>query len=343
MVVSSKSRGARSVVLLAGLVGAVVVAMNVWSPRVSESSAEPALVDLQAPPPVAQTAASSDYALASTPEYMFFSSPTLSRSWSVRKDRRSVRITTYEKDSAGEVFTLVQDISTSFEIQDIAPRGGDELFVAGYPVRGGFVIEHWALPEVPGALSATLTPPGAQPSGGQPPLLGVPTPPWGGQVYVPGGGSQTPLSQRSQLPPVERTTFAEDMNVRHQGIGADPEGRFVLVVTDDGELRQYFPSTSLDDYAVLETSTSLLGLEHIEGLFFRVQHAVFGRVWFLEWFNAKDAGGTPIHPDLYQTVILEDTDNDGVFDFVNLFLEDGPQVDPYLDATQWLDTFVSAP
>lgn len=278
-----------------------------------------------------------------SPEVLCFSSPTLSRYWTVAADRKSLRISTYELFPQGEVGVFHQDVSTTLSIRDVASRGGDELFVGGNPLRGGFVLERWRLPEVRGSTTAMLVPSGAVP-GGIPvtPGMGVPTQPWGGQVYIPGGVSQTPIVQRIALPPVQRSEFAEDVSALYRGIGADPEGRFVLVLTDAGELRQYSPSVTLNDYVVLQDATTMPQLMHVEGLFHRVQHTALGRVWFLTWHDARYPDGTLIPSSLYETIVIVDGDNDGVFEEVTPHFVDGTTIDAYLDRAQWLDAFMSA-
>lgn len=282
--------------------------------------------------------------LSTWPHVAFFSSASLARFWTVSNDRKSLRVTTYEASTEGE-HQVDQDIFTSFDIMEIAPRGGDELFVSGHPQRGGFVIERWRIPEVLGSPTARLEPFGTPP--GFPittPDWGVPTQPWSGRVYVPGNISPVPFDQRDPLPPIEKTPFAEDPSTLIRGIGADPEGRFVLVMTDSGELRQYFSSSTVQSHVVLEDSFSFPGIEHCSGLFFRVQHAVFGRVWFLNWFNPKNPGGTPISPSQYQTIVLLDAENDGLFEDISSHLVDGTSIDRHLDRSLWLDWFfMSAP
>lgn len=337
--------------LVAGLACGGFLAAEAWpeanatKPKPGNAQVAPAAVAVESVShgPGAAGAQASDPDFLTAPDVLFFSSPTLSRYWTVAGDRKSLRISTYELFPPDEIGDFNQDVSTTFSIRDIAPRGGDELFVAGNPARGGFLIERWRVPQVRGSTTATIAPTGSPPGGTTAtPGVGVPTQPWVGQVLIP-GVSQIPLQLRDPTPPVQRTAFAEDVNCLYQGIGADPEGRFVLVVTDTGELRQYFPSLTLDDYVVLEDGMSVPQLEHVEGLFHRVQHAVFGRVWFLTWFDARYQDDSPIPASLRETIVMVDGDNDGFFEQVTPHFVEGTTIDAYLDRSQWLDDFMSPP
>lgn len=273
-----------------------------------------------------------DYALLN--EVLFFTSPSLTRFWNIAHDRKSVKFSTYELFTGGQLGEFHQEVSTSFSIQDIAPRGGNEVFVGGYPRRGGFVVERWTIEDVTGTTTGEIALSSAP--------VGVGIPPATPTVYIP-GGVQIPLAQRSPPPVIARETVFEDSAVTYKGIGADPEGRFLLVVTENAELRQYFPGGSLNDYALLANASTLPDLEHIEGLFKRVQHATFGRVWFMEWHQAKYPNGTFVDVSQYQTVVLQDADNDGVFELITPHLSQAASLMPYEDDSLWLEEFISAP
>jgi hypothetical protein len=126
-------------------------------------------------------------------------------------------------------------------------------------------------------------------------------------------------------------------------MGTDPDGRFVLVITETGQLRQYFTGTG-GIYTVIADSTTFPGLEFVDGVIERCQHSTYGRVWFLPQYNPTDSGGDPLPANQWITYILEDLENNGVFESITPHLSFfSTSLDAYYDPAYWTEDFINIP
>lgn len=284
---------------------------------------------------VSRVSRSSD--LASHREVMFHQSAGLIRTWEIDIGRTLITFRSYETQATGAVQVVSQEITTSFRIKDVAPRAGDHVFVGGEPSRGGFLIESWTFPGVTGAPTASTAVSGT--------AIGVSAPPATPQVSVSGGGPVLPVELRSVPPQPRRSVVVEDLTTGYRAIGADPEGRFVLLVTDEGELRQYDLGVApgeLSDPVVLADTTTLPSLRSVSGLMHRYQQATFGRLWIARWFDARYPDGYPIALDQWETMVLLDSDNDGIFEQMTSHLNNSGAMQSFLDPAQIQADFLNS-
>lgn len=207
---------------------------------------------------------------------------------------------------AKSVFTY----TASFDIDSVAARTQDDLFVTGIARNGDVVIERWEIAEQTGALRVQIG------TSGPAPALGVPSPAPTTSTSVPGGLPYVPLDQRAVgQPSLTRTELVRTQDIdpiRDNSMAADPEGRFLLFLTEDSVLYQLDLSDPNALPIPIHDASSLWTLDHIQAMA-RLQVAGMGRVW--------DLGPPQVLPDptsgglvRHVLTLLYDADNDGLFE-----------------------------
>lgn len=191
--------------------------------------------------------------------------------------------------------------STSFAIQDVSTRDGQDFVVHGVASNGDDVVEIWTLIPVVGSWSAT------RPAAGTP--VGTPVVSGGVTMTVVGGTFVAPAS-RQAVPRVKRMELYRGQDLGGiRSVSVDPDRRFVYLLADgdDGLYRLDLlasggaapPLLVLDPAALpqLLTATSL----------YPRQHASEGRIYVVE-----SVGGAAHWVD--EISLLYDHDNDGILD-----------------------------
>ncbi len=186
--------------------------------------------------------------------------------------------------------------SVSYEVLAACVRHGNELYLAGLQ-RGSIVIEEWIFPEWDGGYASSHPKSGTS--------IGVPTAVTETSVYV-AGTTFVPQSSRGAKPQPQKTVVYQGAHFAAKGIAEmriDPEGRFALILTDtDDELYQV-PFDGSDTANLLydpQTLAGLSGSESFQGL----QKAGVERRYVIYQIPMP---GQPC-------TVLQDTDNDGVFE-----------------------------
>ena len=226
-------------------------------------------------------------------------------------DLRTIVVHTVELATAGSPNESVFTYSASFDIECIEARAQDDYFVAGEARNGDLVIERWQIGGQQGALRVDI-----QPAGGGTPPLGQPLSSPSVSTVVVGGGSWVPVSQRpSQQPGITRTEILRTSDlapIRPNALGADPEGRFILFVTDDDILYQLDLTSSISAASPLYDATTLWTVSSVRSMA-QVEVTGLGRVWVLGHKTVLPDPSSGGANKIVKT-LLYDSDNDGVFE-----------------------------
>ncbi len=244
----------------------------------------------------------------------FFVTDSMIRGGRVHDDDRAMDVYTIDTVN-GEQDEYATTFSVSFEIEETASQSASVVFVCGAPDGGGTVVEQWSLQDTAGGQRGDMVV--SDPATGAviTPQIGVPTPPAAPSVTIVGGGTFVARADRSRGLTVSRSVVVQEPTLRQRAFGVDPEGRFILVLFDNGELRKYFLDGQTP-FVVLTDIYQTPALEHVVGVMSPLQHQVLGRVWSLSWYEPVDAQDQPIPFDQYETVLLYDSDNDGLFESI---------------------------
>ncbi len=222
----------------------------------------------------------------------------------LQPDLKTLRVKTMDK-TVSPVAVQQFTYTTSFTVTALAARAQDDLFVAGTARNGDLVIEHWLIDTQTGAVLTGWSSPG-------PGAIGQPSPPPAPTSTIV-GGTYVPVAQRTGEPSVERVELLRvaHPSVRTNAMAADPEGRFLLFVTEDSSLYS-LDLTDPDALPVLlHDATSLWTLPAVTSMK-RFDVTGVGRVWSLgpAVFLIDPADGA----EKFVIAYLYDADNDGVFD-----------------------------
>jgi hypothetical protein len=207
----------------------------------------------------------------------------------------------WELDPIHQVWESVSyDYSTSFTIVDAAARQAGEYYLLGDAGGAKTVIEKWSVSRVAGGYyfdrSRSNTPIGEGVAG------------WPATDSGITGGTYVPLASRQRAPAMRRSELwhSEELYPSY-GIGCDPEGRFLLILSGDNPRRLFRleldGASSPVEIATSTTTPHLSVCDRIQPL----HHAFHGRVYLLS------GGDGPASVALRRTLLV-DGDNDGNFD-----------------------------
>lgn len=218
--------------------------------------------------------------------------------------------------------------SVAFQLQALAGRGAEELFVTGYVARTDeTVIEKWTLLSRQGVWVAPIA---AAPSGS----IGTPSTSSGVPALSVPGGSYVPVAQRT---PAQRALTVQRSEVyRGPSLGAnldvvvDPEGRFLIV---SARATAKFWQISLDLVPVVTELTGqvpgYLAGDVLPGAVYE-DSSTAGRAFVF---------GHPVGVGPLRFVAFRDYDNDGVVDFTSAFTDAEYSAGGY--PGNWVDNFVN--
>ena len=188
-------------------------------------------------------------------------------------------------------------IPYEFEFRALAARHPCELYLAGASANGETIIERWDLPPQRGGYhtSRTTAPQGV----GRPAALSELVGRLVGLVYL-------PPERREPLVPQRTAVFRGELPGAMRAMAVDPEGRFLLVLTEGGELLQLTDLTS-PSISQRFDDTTLPGLARTE----IVRPFVDG-----EGVRCYQVRGRP-WDEPQAILILRDLDNDGHLDEIH--------------------------
>ncbi len=189
------------------------------------------------------------------------------------------------------------EYSVSFDVALLASSGPDSLVLTGSAPNGDTIIESWRFSPVEGSWYASRQYPNPIPPIGTA-ITGVP------QAVTGVLGAYVPLAQRPRGNPrvarseVYRGTSMGDIRC----MAADPEGRFLLVISNQDVIYQLDLSTLA--VSTLYDSQDIAGIGSLDAIS-RIHRPDIGRIWhlFVDLGSVDDP-----------SVVLFDLDNDGVFD-----------------------------
>lgn len=186
---------------------------------------------------------------------------------------------------------------TSFGIERVVGRNGNEFLVCGRTRRGDLVIELWALPATEGGWYSSNPNPGTG--------LGVQTALTQTTDVVSGSGWVAPEQRSAQSPARKREVYLGDAISRIGGIAVDPEGRFAILVDQDNKSVYRLLLDGSGTLTPLADVATFSFLGDLESLSVEIlQDGLQGRVYAIGTRTFRGEGG----------VILADPNNDGLFD-----------------------------
>ncbi len=234
-----------------------------------------------------------------------------------------VRIHNRELTPTGTWDRITYSFDTSYEVLAVSGRQADELYVAGRARTGQDVIEKWLVDTHTGghffAVQSVASPIGT-------PASAVP----GTSSGIVGGGAYVPGANRLLLPAQDRVEL-----YRGNGFGGvidlspDPEGRFLIVLSQSPRAIQRIPIQLAATPTVLYTSADISYLPYAR-LIHRRQHYVHGRVYIV--------GGNPTPQGVSLNVMLFDLDNDGDFESTQILSDAQYEAQGYTGQV-WLTDF----
>ena len=204
----------------------------------------------------------------------------------------------------------------------VASRGTPhEIYVAGQDLSGEDVVERWSFPGDPGGYRVTRSLHAGVP-------LGTPAPLSTATISIVGGGAYVAPRARTRLDPVREEVYRGDAIGGTRCLVVDPEGRFLLVLSEGSALLRV---RSLGPDAVVEpllTVQEVPQLGHVSEV--RVlQHPSEGRKVLLRSAPWADEA---------HHVLLGDAENDGVFESLRAFAGRSFASSPYA-SVRWADDF----
>jgi len=251
-------------------------------------------------------------AAALEPGVLAYTSDSFSIWLNYDKGLRYAELMFEERDPATDVVhTTRRVLSLAYPISAAATRPNGTVFLCGTDSGGSLVIERFDPRAKRGAYEVLID---------EIPYTSIGQP-------APTTGVDEKLVQGVFLPPDRRRRdwLTVDREVIHSdtfpgevvGLGADPEGRFILAVTDQDEVYR-FDNVHKANYVRLYDASSSPSMPFLKGSMKFFEHAVDKRVCLL-W--------TKVRP--LTRVALSDYDNDGVFDAISEYpvLHEG-YVDP---------------
>jgi len=272
----------------------ILTATGGCAPGPSESSAHHEI----APDPVVSSNTSS-----STPGFLVTSSEEISQVID-QPDLKTIQVRTVDHTATPPSVTNFT-YSSSFTVTSIAAKGQDDFYIAGYARNGDLVIEHWEIESQDGAIAT-----GWQSSGPAP--IGQPSVP-AAPISTVTGGTYIPVFQRTGEPSVLRTEIlrTNQFLIQNNAFGVDPEGRFLLLITDSSQLYRVDLVDPPTPPILLLDSNSLWTLPFIKGMV-RIQVSGIGRIWVL---GPPEILPSPVLGiDQHVLTYLYDADNDGLFE-----------------------------
>ena len=236
-------------------------------------------------------------------------SPDFSRRVEYYHNRKRITLQTSERDpSTNQWHKSSNEYSVAFKIRQIAVRTPDQFFVLGRTRTGLDIIEFWSLEPAAGAYVSyrPMLPGGiGNPVASSPTIIFVydgPLTPIEIQSGS-GGGTFIPPDQRAAPSVTKTEIFVGDLGTV-ESIAADPEGRFLLAVSEDEIKKIVLAIDGSTTTSVMHTTTSVPQLAYDNRLQF-MHHATLGRVCSLMCMN---------EPQGIHRVMFIDSDNDGDFD-----------------------------
>ncbi|MFT5285753.1 MAG: hypothetical protein ACI8TQ_001921 [Planctomycetota bacterium] len=206
---------------------------------------------------------------------------------------RDLEVWSNEKDPiSGDWHQSTTDHSVAFDVHDVTGLGADTIVVGGYSERFDHeVIELWDLAPTVGGYQAWR--------GGQTVGIGTPIPTSSIVEGIEGAQFLLPAARSPTRPPSKSELFRGDLG-GIVAIEADPEGRFVLVLSDEHDCVYLIDVASGTKQVVLDASTSAV-VASSDGIR-ALEHSVEGRMYIVG-DNFSD-----------EYVFMQDPDNDGDFD-----------------------------
>ena len=197
-------------------------------------------------------------------------------------------------------------LSTSYRVESVDARHGNELYVAGTARNGDALVERWTFPQQVGSYysaKAMASPVIGVSAPVEPLLIGIGRAAGSDGSLIP--PYQTPHG-RTQAPPVRQELYRGAEIGRIVSFTVDPEGRFALLrtATDPALVQLVFSDPPTFNVVRTPSTLEILNAEQI-GIS-PYHHAVEGRKYFL-----SGSTGDQLLPDVQ---LLNDADNDGVFE-----------------------------
>lgn len=195
-----------------------------------------------------------------------------------------------------------EQYSTSFQINFVAARTPDELYVFGTRRNGDDIVERWLLESADGSWIAT------RPLAGSP--IGVPLPNPGVLSVSLRGGDWVEPGERFPLAEVREEIY---VGTDFGGVlyaTVDPEGRFLLVITPQSDKLFQLPIPQAGESvvpALVYDDIILPDLAYMGCIEPREEQSS-GRMYVMTTANNE------LEPTIDRRLILFDPDNDGVFD-----------------------------
>lgn len=237
--------------------------------------------------------------MSSGSDLRLFQRGPLIRATIFNKHQKSFDLRTREYDpSLGKWVTWHASFTSSFGLETMSARHGNELYLAGRQDDGDVVIERWILPTQHGGYGSSN--PATQASIGTPIPLTEPAVELEGPFFI-------PPDQRAPLPPPRRSVVYEGQElapgVYHMTV--DLEGRFAIVLNWDYNLYQVpFDGSGPPQLLVDAASSPVLPEQFLD--FGQYQLGTQERIY--EFGCIRMPG--------FSSILLADPDNDGVFDLI---------------------------
>jgi hypothetical protein len=252
----------------------------------------------------------------------------VSAHWALGWEYLAVRVgEAYADPVTGEEFSgsYVRTEDTRYGVTTACGRGGSELFVTGVDAATGeTIVERWLLGEEDGGFHVEW--PVANTSLGEPAPLSSPTLELVGapaQAYVPiadrprGNIRRISIYQSALLDPIVN-------------MSCDPEGRYLLCLTEAHDVVQLDLTTSPVGVATLATASGTPALTDMVSVQL-LQHPMDGRIGKL----------SPTGFDVNANhVVLSDVLNDGLFESVEVLSKSAYVARGYADPLAWSDDFM---
>jgi len=225
---------------------------------------------------------------------VFVRSSQLVQAFRVRE--RTVHYIAHEFNHVEDVWEREdRALSASFDVKALSSNRANQVTLAGrHPRTGEDVVERWSIDQITGTVVLGTPISTAR--------IGTPLPGNPGTVAAFVGGHHIPPSARAVSQVLREELYrGTDFNGIRE-LSVDPEGRFILVITEDSRLVQFDLSTG--GVTTVYTTAEIPTLDEDRYLR-RAQHLSKGRMYFIESEMAD--------VDSHSITVIIDADNDGIF------------------------------
>lgn len=259
--------------------------------------------------------------------------PNLRGSVWFNRGSKEVEMKRSERAGAGTLwYNYESTITTSFRITDVAARpGGEELFVAGIADNGDDVIERWVARARTGGWAMRCATSPVLP-------VGTPMPPYA-VTHLVVGGTFVPPGPRQAIAPERDVIFRSTAVGKIRSMIADPEGRYLLLLS--------FTTSSMYRLDLLTTPMELFALDTVSTL----PHLSAAKSLWIGDFSTQgrkcclsELADSTI-PEGSGFTVLDDTDNNGIFESKQTFSEVEWAASPYSNyaSNSWKNLWNQAP